>query len=142
MNYAESLMLSADLGDEQGAVVFGRMAAGEAVDGLDDGLDDPRRVEVATAEDGVEPIDSELDVAVVHGLGDAVGVEGQGVVGLEREGGLVVFEIVDEAQGRTADLVERVDERLAAPFQPRWVVPGAGVVERATATGRRRRRTR
>ena len=99
-----------DLGDQQGAVVVGGMAAGELVDGLDHGADDPRRVEVAAAQDLVEPIDAELGAAVVHGLGDAVGVEGQDVAGLERQGRLVVLEVVEQAQRRAADLVERVDD--------------------------------
>ena len=55
---------SADLGHEQGAVVLGGCAAGELVDGLDHGADDLRRVEVAAAEDRIEPMHAELDAGV------------------------------------------------------------------------------
>ena len=95
-----------------------------------DGADDPRRVEVATAEDLVEPLDAELDAAGVHGLGDAVGVERQDVAGLERRVVWSYSSLVEEAQRRAADLLERVDDPLAAPLQPRRVVPGAGVGQR------------
>ena len=51
--------------------------------------------------------------------------------GLQRQRRLFVLELVKEPQRRPADLLERVDRAVAAPLQPRRVVAGARVGERA-----------
>jgi hypothetical protein len=120
---------SEDLEGDQGLVVGGGQVRGVAAEGVADVEDHVLGLAIAGGDGGFEAVKVEEFAAGVLGLGDAVGVEQQGLAGLEGERGVVELLAGIDPQGQLAHGIEGKAAAVGGAGSSGAGSPGDAVVQ-------------